>query len=68
MRLIPALMDKKIQAGEYKGAQKLGVLNCIECGSCAYNCPAKRPLVQSFNFAKGKIREIQIKEAQKEGK
>ena len=68
MRLIPALRDKKIQAGEYKGAQKLGVLNCIECGSCAYNCPAKRPLVQSFNFAKGKIREIQIKEAQKEGK
>lgn len=68
MRLIPSLMDKNIQANDYKTAQKLGVLNCIECGSCAYNCPAKRPLVQSFNFAKGKIREIQLKEAQKESK
>ncbi len=68
MRLIPSLMDKNIQANDYKTAQKLGVLNCIECGSCAYNCPAKHPLVQSFNFAKGKIREIQLKEAQKESK
>lgn len=68
MRLIPVRMERSIVAGDYMRAKDLGVLNCLECGSCAYNCPAKRPLVQNFNLAKGKIREIQIKESQKEGK
>ncbi len=65
MRLIPALMDSYIQAGDYASAEKYGVMNCIECGSCAYNCPAKRALTQSFNLAKGKIKEIHSKEAKK---
>lgn len=58
MRLIPAAMEANILAKDYLQAEKLGVMNCIECGSCAYNCPAKRPLTQSFNLAKGKIKEI----------
>jgi electron transport complex protein RnfC len=58
-------MEFYINAGEYKQAEKLGVMNCIECGSCAYNCPAKRALTQSFSFAKGKIREINAKETAK---
>jgi electron transport complex protein RnfC len=33
-------------------------MNCIECGSCAYNCPAKRALVQSISLAKVKIKEM----------
>jgi electron transport complex protein RnfC len=68
MRLIPALMDRNIQSGDYTAVQKLGILNCIECGSCSYNCPAKRPLTQSFNFVKGKLREIQAQQQKKEGK
>ena len=31
---------------------------CLECGLCAYNCPAKRALVQSISLAKSKIREM----------
>ncbi len=26
--------------------------------SCAYNCPAKRPLVQTISLAKAKIKEM----------
>lgn len=66
MRLIPSLMERAIGAKDYLQAEKLGVMNCIECGTCAYNCPAKRALTQSFNFSKGKIKEIHAKE--KEGK
>ncbi len=61
MRLMPTAMEALILSGDYLGADKLGVINCIECGSCAYNCPAKRSLTQSFNFAKGKIKEIKSK-------
>ena len=43
-------------------AEKLGVMNCIECGSCAYNCPAKRALTQSFSFGKVKVKELHSKE------
>ena len=39
-------------------AERYGAMNCLECGSCAYNCPAKRSLVQSISYAKSKIKEM----------
>lgn len=47
-----------------------GVMNCVECGSCVYTCPAKRNIVQYIRNAKGQCkatqREAQAKaEAQK---
>ena len=33
------------------------VMDCIECGSCAYVCPARRFLVQSIRLAKDHIRK-----------
>jgi electron transport complex protein RnfC len=33
------------------------VMDCIECGSCAYVCPAHRFLVQSIRLAKDHIRK-----------
>jgi len=34
------------------------VMNCMECGACAYICPAKRPLVQHFRRAKAEINAV----------
>jgi len=34
-------------------------MNCVECGSCVYVCPAKRNLVQYFRNAKGQLKAIQ---------
>jgi electron transport complex protein RnfC len=45
---------------DFENAKKYGAMNCIECGSCAYNCPAKRSLVQSISMAKSKIKELKI--------
>jgi electron transport complex protein RnfC len=28
--------------------QQLNGMECVECGSCAYICPAHRPLTQAF--------------------
>ena len=33
-----------------------GGMECIECGSCAYTCPASVPLVLGFRVAKQVIR------------
>ena len=30
-------------------------LECIACGCCSYNCPAKRPLMQLFKQTKAEI-------------
>ncbi len=58
MRLMPMYIEANAIAGDFEKAQKYGAMNCIECGLCTYNCPAKRSLVQSVSYAKGKIKEM----------
>ena len=36
----------------YDDFEKQGGMNCIECGSCTYVCPACRPLTQSCRDGK----------------
>lgn len=52
MKLSPYLMDLYIRNRRYEDAEKLGVMNCIECGACTFVCPAKRMLTQSFKTGK----------------
>lgn len=40
------------EAEHFADALAYGVRSCFECGSCAYMCPAKRPLVQFMKLAK----------------
>ena len=42
--------------GIYDKSRALGAENCIQCGLCAYVCPARRPLVQYITQAKQAIR------------
>ena len=58
MRLMPMYIEAYANAGNYKEAERYGAMNCIECGLCTYNCPAKRSLVQTISYAKGKIKEM----------
>lgn len=51
------------EKGEFESLEKLGATLCMECGCCAYVCPAKRPLVQSIRLIKGEYREWKAKEA-----
>ena len=55
MGLEPFNIDAYINAGRYEDAEKEGILNCVNCGSCAYSCPGGNPLVQNFIVAKNKI-------------
>ena len=38
-----------------------GLMNCVECGSCTYVCPAKRNIVQYIKTAKDWVRAAMAK-------
>jgi H+/Na+-translocating ferredoxin:NAD+ oxidoreductase subunit C len=40
-------------------ADEFNLMDCFECGSCSYVCPAHIPLVQRFRAAKGMVRKLQ---------
>ena len=40
---------------DFATAEKLHVMDCILCGSCAYQCPSRRWLTPSFKFCKDHI-------------
>ena len=63
-RLSPALLAVALETGDYKEAEKIGLLDCIECGTCSFVCPAHRHLVQRFRVGKQILRTLKQKEAQ----
>lgn len=67
--LAPFDMAQRIRNDELDGAVKIGLLDCLSCGSCAWVCPSHVPLVQYFNYAKGKLTaEQRAKHKQEETK
>lgn len=54
--LLPLDMAARIQHEDVDGADKIGLRDCVSCGSCNYVCPSHIPLVQYFNYAKGKLK------------
>jgi electron transport complex protein RnfC len=50
-------MYKWIEHAEYESAQTEGLMDCKECGCCAYVCPAHLPLVQGMKLGKAYLRK-----------
>lgn len=67
-KLVPQLMAHAVKAEDFERYEQLGGMECIECGCCTYVCPAKRPLTQSFKFAKAEVRAAKAAERQQGGK
>lgn len=62
MHLTPVYMHLYAEKGRWKEVEALNVMDCIECGSCNYICPARLHLVQSFRTAKTALRQMAAKE------
>ena len=56
MRLYPANVEAALDSKLYDRLENLNVHYCMECGSCAFVCPAHRPLTQSMRLAKAELR------------
>ncbi|MBR3289526.1 MAG: electron transporter RnfC, partial [Clostridia bacterium] len=50
--LVPQMLYRAVRSENYDLFDKLHGMECIECGSCTYTCPAKLPLNQAFKYAK----------------
>ena len=57
MRLEPLYMFKYGEKNMLDAAEAANVLDCIECGACTYNCPARLHLVHMFRTTKQKIND-----------
>lgn len=63
MGLVPTRLMKFIRYDHLSEAEDWGALDCVECGSCQYSCPAKIPLVHWIRLGKNKITELKRKKS-----
>ena len=65
MHLMPVLMYKALFTNDLEEIKASNLLDCCECGCCAYNCPAGVPLVLAFRSGKQKLTDARAAAATK---
>lgn len=55
MNLLPNFIGIYVERNRLNGLENYHVMDCIECGCCAYVCTTRRPLVQYIKQAKTEI-------------
>ena len=55
MGLAPTTLMYRVKREMFSEAKELGIPHCFECGACAYECPAKIPLVDYIKYGKSRI-------------
>ena len=56
MKLMPTKICEAVKLSDFDGMQKQSIMTCMECGCCAFSCPANRHLVQTIRLGKSKLR------------
>lgn len=52
MHLLPTRLEKYAERKDVEMLKSLDIMSCMECGCCAYSCPAGRRLVQAIRLGK----------------
>ena len=55
MNLLPNLLGVYCEKGRWEDAEEYHILDCMECGSCSYICPARRQMVHLIKLGKQEI-------------
>ena len=63
MNLIPTQLMKYAKFDYLEEAEGWGILDCVECGSCQYTCPAKIPMVHWIRLGKSKTMALKRKKS-----
>ena len=66
LNLMPFQMELAHSLEKPESLERLKVNLCMECGICAYSCPAARPLVQKIKLGKLMLRSYQDKKREQE--
>lgn len=61
IHLVPFELCNDTERNDWASAEKHNALDCIECGSCTYVCPAKREITSSIRIAKRQIMALRKK-------
>jgi electron transport complex protein RnfC len=61
MNLNPTFLARLSRLGIFDHPEGTDTLDCIECGCCAFECPAGIPLVHYLKRAKVRILELRKK-------
>ena len=65
MTLNPLMIMRSLKEGNVDRAKKFGLMDCIECGCCAFVCPAHIRIVQRLRLGKGIVRTKMAQERAK---
>ena len=57
MGLMPTKLEEAAESGDGEKLRSLHVMTCMECGCCAYSCPAGRRLVQAIRMGKALVKK-----------
>ncbi|MEG2151237.1 MAG: electron transport complex subunit RsxC [Bacteroidaceae bacterium] len=58
MGLEPFLLGALAEHSDWERMETEKIMDCIECGSCQFTCPANRPLLDYCHLGKGKVGAI----------
>ena len=61
MNLIPTFIAENVKNQNYEFAQKLNILDCMECGSCSYVCPSHIQIIQWIKLGKLEVGKLMKK-------
>jgi electron transport complex protein RnfC len=56
MGLMPSMLSIYSEKGFFEDAKDYNLFDCFECGSCAFVCPSKRPIVHQVRVAKTMVK------------
>ena len=58
MGLAPNVLMSASSFQNWERVEEERVMDCIECGSCSFTCPAHRPLLDYIRMGKAKVGAI----------
>ena len=67
MRLVPSRLSVLAEARRFDDMGRWAAVDCIECGCCAYVCPARRPIIHQVKLGKWMLAQAEKAARAKEG-
>ena len=59
--LLPYELCNDVEKNDWASCEKHNALDCMECGSCTFVCPAKRNITSSIRIAKRQVQALRNK-------